>query len=243
MNSNNILVRSTEEIDQIVIPPPLKWLIYQECHENIAHLGAKRFCHLAKSRVYWPNMDKDIIFFIDNECPSSLKKTTHHSTCSIRHCNFNIANGHHSYWLRLPQSRHGSWWMWINLRYNRSIHEICTGIGYYKQIRKNCCWNFFDTFVLKFGTLNRILHDRGKELKNILFDELEKYFGIQKCRTTPWHSMCNGMVRRLNSTVIQMLRTYQKNWNIHLKIHSIITVCLYYTSYYLEEIPSCQLAL
>ena len=174
---------------------------------------------------------------------SSLKKTTHHSTCSIRHYNFNIANGHHSYWLRLPQSRHGSWWMWINLRYNRSIHEICTGIGYYKQIWKNCCWNFFDNFVLKFGTLNRILHGRGKELKNILFDELEKYFGIQKCRTTPWHSMCNGMVRRLNSTVIQMLRTYQKNWNIHLKIHSIITVGLYYTSYYLEEIPSCQLAL
>ena len=49
--------------------------------------------------------------------------------------------------------------------------------------------------------------------------------------------MYNGMVPRLNSTVIQMLRTYQKNWNIHLKIHSIITVCLYYTLYYLEEIP------
>ena len=56
VNSSNILARSTEEIDQIVIPPSLKWLIYQEFHYNIAHLGAERSYHLAKSRVYWPNM-------------------------------------------------------------------------------------------------------------------------------------------------------------------------------------------
>ena len=65
----------TENIDQIVIPPSLKWLIYQEFHKNIAHLGAERSYHLAKLRVCWPNMEKDIKFLIDNECPSlALKK-------------------------------------------------------------------------------------------------------------------------------------------------------------------------
>ena len=96
--SSNILVRSTEKIDQIVIPPSLKWLIYQEFYKNIAYLGAERSYHLVKSRVYWPKMEKDIKFFIDNEfhCLAS-KKTTHHSTRSIRDCNFNITNGHNSY--------------------------------------------------------------------------------------------------------------------------------------------------
>ena len=42
VNSSNMLVRSTEEIDQIVILPSLKWLTYQEFHKNIAHLGAER---------------------------------------------------------------------------------------------------------------------------------------------------------------------------------------------------------
>ena len=65
----------------------------------------------------------------------------------------------------------------------------------------------FHDFVLKFGTPNRILHDQGKEFENKLFDELEKYFGIKRCRTTPYHPMGNGMVKRLNSTVIQMLLT------------------------------------
>ena len=54
---------------------------------------------------------------------------------------------------------------------------------------------------------NRILHDQGKKFENKLFDELEKYFGIKRCRTTPYHLMCNGMVERLNSIVIQILRT------------------------------------
>ena len=76
INSNNIPVRSTEEIDQIVIPPSLKWLIYQHFQKNIAHLGAERSYHLAKSRVYWPNMEKDIKFFIDNDCPCLASKKT-----------------------------------------------------------------------------------------------------------------------------------------------------------------------
>ena len=53
----------------------------------------------------------------------------------------------------------------------------------------------------------RILHEQGKEFKNKLFDELEKYFGIKRCRTKTYHPMGEGMVERLNSTVIQMLRT------------------------------------
>ena len=77
VNSSNILVRSTEEIDQILIPLSLKWLIYQEFYKNIAHLGAERSYHLAKSRVYWPNMEKDIKFFIDNKFPCLASKKQH----------------------------------------------------------------------------------------------------------------------------------------------------------------------
>ena len=69
VNTNNILVRTTKQIDQIVIPPSLKWLIYQKFLKNIAHLREERSYHIAKSRVYWPNIENDIKFFIDNECP------------------------------------------------------------------------------------------------------------------------------------------------------------------------------
>ena len=75
------------------------------------------------------------------------------------------------------------------------------------SLQKTSAEKLFNDFVLKFGMPNRILHDQGKEFENKLFDELEKYFGIKRCRTTPYQPMGNGMVERLNSTVIHMLHT------------------------------------
>ena len=49
---------------------------------------------------------------------------------------------------------------------------------------KTATEKLFNGFVLKFGTPYRILHNQGKEFENKLFDELEKYFGIKRCRTT-----------------------------------------------------------
>ena len=111
VNSNNTLILSIEKIDQIVIPPSLKWLMYQEFHKkHSTSLSRKILYHLAKSKVYWPNMEKDIKFFIGNKCPClASKKATHCSACSISDSNFNITNGHNSY--RLPQSRQSSWWI------------------------------------------------------------------------------------------------------------------------------------
>ena len=61
--------------------------------------------------------------------------------------------------------------------------------------------------MLKFGTPNRIIHGQVKGFKNKLSDKLEKYFGIKRCKTTPYHPMHNDIADRLNSTVIQMCRT------------------------------------
>ena len=65
----------------------------------------------------------------------------------------------------------------------------------------------FQCFVLTFGTPNRILHDQVKEFKNKLFHELMNCFGIKRCKTTPYHPTCHGMVEHLNSTVIHMFRS------------------------------------
>ena len=188
VNSNNILVRSTEEIDQIVIPPSLKWLIYQEFHKNVPHLGAEISYHLARSRVYWPNMEEDIKFFIDNKCPclaSRKQRITAHaplgtvtstSPMDIIAIDF----------LKVDRAAGGYEYILVIIdQFTRYAQAYATT----NKSAKIAAEKLFNDFVLKFGTPNRILHDQGKEFENKLFDELEKYFGIKRCRTTPYQRL------------------------------------------------------
>ena len=74
----------------------------------------------------------------------------------------------------------------------------------------------YNDFILRFGSPESILHDQGREFENELFCSLNKTFGISRLHTTPYHPMTNGLVERMNSTLIQMLQTItegnKQNW-------------------------------
>ena len=147
---------------------------------------------------------EDIKFFIDNECLClTLPLTTHYSTFSLRNCNFSITNWHNSYWL--SQSRQSSWWIWIRSRDMRSHTLLQT------SLQKLPLKNF--SMILYWNSERQIVSYTTKENNSKKKpNELEKYFGIKKCRTTLYHAMDNGMVKRLNSTVIQMLQTLSEKF-------------------------------
>lgn len=50
VNESNILVKETTFGDQIVLPPSLYWLVFQEMHEEMGHSGAERVYQLAKEK-------------------------------------------------------------------------------------------------------------------------------------------------------------------------------------------------
>ena len=75
--NTNVLIRKTTNAEQIIIPSSLRWLIFQEFHQNMAHLGPERAYKLVKERVYWPNMENYIQHFIDHKCPCLASTKTH----------------------------------------------------------------------------------------------------------------------------------------------------------------------
>ena len=80
--------------------------------------------------------------------------------------------------------------------------------------------HLYNDFVLRFGIPARYLHDQGGEFENKLFAELERFSGVIKSRTTPYHPQTNGIVERLNSTLLKMLRALpeiqKKKWHLAL---------------------------
>ena len=64
VRDDEILCRKIGDHIQIVLPASLRWLLYQELHENMGHLGHERVYSLARDRCYWPFMGRDIEHFI-----------------------------------------------------------------------------------------------------------------------------------------------------------------------------------
>lgn len=66
-----------------------------------------------------------------------------------------------------------------------------------------------------------ILHsDKGANFESKVMKELSSLLGIKKVKTTAYHPQCDGLVERLNQTILSMLAKHveenQKNWDAWL---------------------------
>ena len=61
-------------------------------------------------------------------------------------------------------------------------------------------------FIPRFGVPAMLLSDRGANFLSTLMSELYQILGIEKLNTTPYHAMANGLVERMNRTLIEQVR-------------------------------------
>ena len=70
--------------------------------------------------------------------------------------------------------------------------------------------------------LPRIIHsNQGRNFKSTVLHQTLLAFGITKLHTTAYHPQGDGMVERLNRSILQMLRTYltkECDWERYLPL-------------------------
>ena len=68
------ICRQIAEDKQIVLPFKIRKLVYKELHEEMGHLSTDRVVRLERQRFYWPNMQRDINFYINNKCKCLIQQ-------------------------------------------------------------------------------------------------------------------------------------------------------------------------
>ena len=203
---DGLLVRKFKGLQQIVLPTKFRRMIYKQLHEDMGHLGAERVFQLARRRVYWPRMFTDIEEFTKFRCRCVIQKKPRVKPvaplCSI-HTSAPMELVSIDF-LHLDKSSAGHEYVLLIVDHFTGFAQ---GYATRKKSSVTAAKHLYNDFILRFGIPGRLLHDQGGEFENKLFAELEKYSGIIKSRTTPYHPQTNGIVERMNSTLLSMLRT------------------------------------
>ena len=88
------------------------------------------------------------------------------------------------------------------------------------QTAKTVAKVFYECFIAVFGVPAKLLSNRGANFTSALVEELCAVFSIQKCRTTAYHTQCNGQVERFHQTLFCMIGKLVHNkkaqWEQHL---------------------------
>ena len=88
------------------------------------------------------------------------------------------------------------------------------------QIAKTVVKVFYECFIVVFGAPAKLLSNRGANFTSTLVKELCSAFGIQKCRTTAYHTQYNRQVERFHQTLFCMIgklsHDKKAQWEQHL---------------------------
>ena len=77
---------------------------------------------------------------------------------------------------------------------------------------------FYKEIICRFGCPRSILSDRGKQFDCQLFKELCQLTNTTQLLTSGYNPRCNGLVERMNSTILTSISSYvsshKKDWDI-----------------------------
>ena len=221
---NGVLCRRFEQLNgrpviwQKVIPFNLRKAIFELVHEGMTggHMGRKRTEVQLQNRAYWPGWSADVRRFIKSCAPcaqyyrggppkiSSLKPFPVGEVWEL--VSIDVTGPH-------PRSRHGNVYM-LTVMDHFSKWADAFPITNHTAITISRV--LFNRVFVYLGVPLRLLSDQGPEFESNVSQELCRWMGIDKVRTSPYRPSTNGMVERyhrtFNTILAKVISANQRDW-------------------------------
>ena len=208
----------SEERLLIVVPKSQRRIFLNIAHDDSGHQGVDRTMARLSEIAYWVGMGKDVVYHCMHCFKCQITKAPVQTPAPLQPI---IAS---KPWelvavdiLKVPMSAKGNQYLLV-VQDHLSKWPFAKAIPDQKaerivQILKD------DVFTL-VGPPRRLHSDQGRNFESRILGDLCKAFGVNKSHTTPYHPMGNGLVERMNRSLLTLLRTYvdrEEDWDTHLQ--------------------------
>ena len=208
---NGILYHTHESDDgksthlQLIVPVTLQAQILQEVHggKSSGHLGEEKTLAKLRERFYWPGMTTSVHEWCQtcNSCMS--RKGPQHARQGA------LENMKAGYPLEimamdivgpLPTSKTGNKYILVISDYFTKWAEA---IGIPNQEAITVATKLVDHVFCRLSIPTQLHSDMGAQFESQLIKDISALLGIKKTHTTPYHPQSDGLVERLNRTILE----------------------------------------
>ena len=210
---NNVLYRRYESEDgsteslQVCIPYKLVTDVLEWCHSlpTSGHLGTTKTGERIRSRYYWKGWREDV----ESYCRRCQKCAERNSP--KRRSRAPLVTTQSGYPMErvamdivgpLPRTKRGNRFIIVVSDYFSKWTEAYAVIDHEAV---TVATKLIEEWISRFGVMQYLHTDQGREFESKLFTELCHLLEIRKTRTTPYHPQSDGMVERNNRTIKDIL--------------------------------------
>ena len=222
---NGVLYREVIDNDdgvprQVVVPSCFRNQILQAAHDLMGHQSTDRVQQLCKLRVYWPGISNDIDCYIKacetcqiSKMPAVKPRTGLGSVQASRPLEIVAMD-----FTTLDMASNGT----ENVLVLTDVFTKYTvAVPTRDQRATTTATAIVKEWINKYGAMERLYSDQGRNFESAVVKELCATYGILKSHTTPRHPEGNGQCERFNRTLHNLLQTLSQEeklpWPQHIQ--------------------------
>jgi len=208
-----------EEKLLLVAPRSLQKQLLKNAHDKAGHQGVDRTMARLAEATYWVGMGKDVNTHCTHCVTCQRTKAAAPQPAPLQPV---VASRP---WelvavdiLKVPTSHQGNQYLLVVQDY---FSKWPFAFPLRDQTANKIVQALKDQVFTLVGPPQRLHSDQGRNFESEILSELCKAFGVSKSRTTPYHPMGDGLVERMNRSIINMLRGLVDkggDWEEHLQL-------------------------